>query len=151
MKRFTVLLLALTSIGVVAGASEAQAHRSKPKPIVVTFEKHVVDPVNFIFQGTTGGKVKGTLESRLVPGSLTVDGAIYHVTFDWIVSANAKHKSFVARTPGTWDTATGRVVLDGKVTDGWHRGAPVHEEGQLIDPATLTFAGEIQILADCDD
>lgn len=149
MKRLTILVLALASVAVAVGVAQAQAHRSKPKPIVVTFEKHVVDPVNFVFQGTTGGKAKGTLESRLV--SLTVDGPIYHVTFDWIVTAKAKHKSFVARTTGTWDTTTGRVVMDGEVTRGWHRGAPVHEEGQLIDPATLTFAGEIQILADCDD
>jgi hypothetical protein len=150
MKRLTILILALASVAAAAGAAEAQAHRSNPKPIVVTFEKHVVDPVNFVFQGTTGGKVKGTLESRLV--SLSGDGAIKTVTFDWIVTANAKHKSFVARTTGTWDTTTGSVVMDGEVTQGWHRGAPVHEQGQLVDPATLTFAGEIQIFArDCDD
>jgi hypothetical protein len=147
MKLITVLLLALVSLVIAAGAP-AQPTHCKQKPIaVVTFEKHVVDPVNFVFQGTTGGSANGALESRLV--SLTVDGAIYHITFDWIVSAKKKHKSFVARTTGTWDTTTGRVVMDGEVTDGWHEGAPVHEEGQLIDPATLTFAGEIQILKGC--
>lgn len=147
MKGITVLLLALASF-VVAGGATAKPERCKPKPIaVVTFEKHVVDPVNFVFQGTTGGSANGTLESRLV--SLTVDGAIYHITFDWIVTAKKKHKSFVARTIGTWDTTTGSVVMDGEVTEGWHEGSPVHEEGQLIDPATLTFAGEIQILRGC--
>jgi hypothetical protein len=146
MKWFAVLLLAVASIAVVGAA---EAHPAKSRPIVVTFEKHVVDPDNLVFQGTTGGAVKGTLESRMVPGSLTIDGPIWHFTFDWIVSAKPRHKSFVARTTGTFDTTTGSVIMDGRVIRGWHRGALVHEEGQLLDPATFTFAGEIQILAGC--
>jgi hypothetical protein len=46
------------------------------------------------------------------------------------VTAKARHKSFVARTTGTFDTTTGLVVMDGRVTDGWHEGASVHEEGE---------------------
>jgi hypothetical protein len=149
MKRFTVLLFAVASVTVAAGAATAQAEGSKP--LVVTFEKHVVDPENLVFQGTTGGRAKGTLESRMVPGSLTIVGPIWHFTFDWIVTATARHKSFIARTTGTFDTGSGRVVMDGHVIDGWREGAAVHEEGQLIDPATFTFAGELQIAADGDD
>ena len=143
MKKLTVLLLAIASLAVAGGAATAGTERSKP--IVVTFEKHVVDPVNFVFQGTSGGKVKGALESRLVPGSLRIEGPIWHFAFDWIVDAKVRHRSFVARTEGTFDTTTGRVVMDGVVTDGWHEGAPVHEDGQLLDPATFTFAGELRI------
>lgn len=145
MKRMTVLLLALVSVAGAVGAAAAQAERSKPRPIVVTFEKHLVDPVNLVFQGTTRGRVKGTLESRMVPGSLTIDGPIWTFTFDWIVTAKSQRKSFVARTTGTFDTNSGLVVMDGSVIDGWREGAAVHEEGRLIDPATFTFAGEIQI------
>lgn len=148
MKKLTVLLLALASIALVGGAATAGAERSKP--IVVTFEKHLVDPDNLVFEGTTGGKAKGALESRMVPGSLTIDGAIWHFAFDWIVMAKARHKSFVARTTGTFDTTTGLVVMRGRVTDGWHEGARVHERGQLIDPATFTFAGELRIARDDD-
>ena len=61
------------------------------------------------------------------------------------MTADLGPKSFVARTTGTFDTITGRVVMDGVVTSGWHAGAPVHEEGQLIDSATFTFAGTIEI------
>jgi hypothetical protein len=38
--------------------------------------------------------------------------------------------------------------MEGTVTDGWHDGAAVHEEGQLLDPDTFTFAGELQIARD---
>lgn len=148
MKRWTVLLLAVASTILAVGTAAAHADRSKP--IVVTFEKHVVDPVNLVFEGTTGGRAKGTLVSRMVPGSLTIDGPVWHFAFDWSVTARSPHKSFVARTLGTFDTRTGRVVMDGSVIDGWHEGAPVHEEGQLIDPATFTFAGEIVINPDDD-
>jgi hypothetical protein len=34
---------------------------------------------------------------------------------------------------------------------GWHRGSAVHEEGRLVDPATFTFAGRIEIARDSDD
>jgi hypothetical protein len=144
MKRWLILLMAVGTTALAAGAGLAQAERAAP-PIVVTFQKHVVDPTNLIFAGTAGGAVDGTLMSRMVPGSLTIDGAIWHFTFDWIVGAKPRHESFVARTTGTFDTSTGRVVMDGRVTVGWHKGAAVHEEGQLLDPATYTFAGRLEI------
>ena len=143
MKKLTVLLLVIASVAVAGGAATAGTERSKP--LVVTFEKHLVDPASLVFQGTAGGKAKGALESRMVPGSLRIEGAIWHFAFDWIVDAKARHRSFVARTTGTFDTTTGRVVMDGVVTEGWHEGAAVHEEGQLLDAATFTFAGELRI------
>jgi len=36
--------------------------------------------------------------------------------------------------------------MTGTVTDGWHAGAEVLERGQLIDPATYTFTGDIVLL-----
>jgi len=149
MKRCTILLIVLASLAVAAGTAAAQT--TCKKPIVVTFEKHVVDATNLVFEGTTGGKARGDLVSRMVPGSLTIDGPIWQFTFDWIVTAKARHKSFVARTSGTFDTSSGRVVMEGAVTQGWHLGAPVHEEGQLIDPATFTFAGRLELAAADED
>jgi hypothetical protein len=35
--------------------------------------------------------------------------------------------------------------MDGTVVDGWLVGAQVHEQGQLIDPATGRFQGRILI------
>ncbi len=148
MRLMLVLVPAVAGAVLAVGTPAAQADRSKP--IVVTFEKHLVDPENLVFAGTSGGKAKGDLMSRMVPGSLTIDGAIWHFAFEWTVNGKSPHKSFVARTSGTFDTTTGRVVMEGSVIDGWLEGAPVHEQGQLIDPATFTFAGELAIDPDDD-
>jgi len=112
----------------------------------VTFEKHLVDPAALVFNGTTGGAAKGTLVSRLVPGTLDASTPVWRFAFEWDVTAKAPSKSFVAITTGTFDTTTGAVIMEGSVVSGWHVGAPVHEEGQLIDASTFTFAGEIVIL-----
>ena len=72
-----------------------------------------------------------------------MSGPIWHVQFDWIVSAGPK--SFVARLDGTLNTNTGVVVMNGTVIDGWLLGARVHEEGQAQDPAGARFVGSIQI------
>ena len=138
-------ILGAALLAAVVGAVAAGSAMAQPKPLVVTVEKHLVDPTNLVVEGTAGGRAKGALESRMVPGSLTIDGAIWHFAFDWIVDATAEHKSFVARTTGTFDTSTGLVVMDGVVTDGWNEGASVREEGRLLDPATFTFAGELRI------
>jgi hypothetical protein len=143
MRKVTVMLLAIASVAVAGGSATAGTQHAKP--IVVTFEKHLVDEASLVFRGTSGGQAKGSLESRMVPGSLRIEGPVWHFAFDWIVDAKARHRSFVARTEGTFDTSTGRVVMDGVVTDGWREGSSVHEEGRLLDQATFTFAGELQI------
>lgn len=76
--------------------------------------------------------------------ALEVAGVIWHVEFDWII--NAGPQSFTARLTGILNTETGHVVMNGKVIQGWLLGAQVHEEGQLVDAATLGFDGQIRIL-----
>jgi hypothetical protein len=140
MKRWIVkaALLAVVAAAVVAsGAFGSNA------PVLVTFDKHVVDPVAFAFEGTAGGDVTGDLHSQLVSLSAS-SGPILQIAFDWTVSAGAK--SFTARTEGIWNTKTGSVVMNGTVIDGYLLGAQVHEEGQLLDPATLHFAGTLQLM-----
>jgi hypothetical protein len=68
---------------------------------------------------------------------------IWHVTFDWRIEAGPS--SFTARLSGILNTTTGAVVMDGTVVTGYLLGARVHEEGQLIDPTDLEFAGSIRI------
>jgi hypothetical protein len=66
------------------------------------------------------------------------------VTFDWIIDAG--ERSFVADLRGTLNTNTGRVVMNGTVVEGWLLGARVHEQGQLVDPETLRFVGQIRVM-----
>jgi hypothetical protein len=143
-----VLLLAVATLAAAGGTTSAAGARASEGSggIPVSFEKHIVDPANFKFQGTTGAAVKGTLASMIVPYTLDASGPVWHFTFEWDVTADVAQKSFVALTDGTLDTATGSVVMDGSVVRGWHLGARVHEEGQLVDPSTLTFAGTIVIM-----
>jgi hypothetical protein len=138
MKKVLLTLAAIAAIAAPASAASAAS-----APVQVDFVKHWVGP-GYVFQGTTSGAVSGSLTSQLVSLD-NVSGPIYHVTFDWIVSAGAQ--SFTARTAGTWNTLTGQVVLDGTViSSGYLSGAQVHEEGHLIDPATLTFAGFLRLM-----
>jgi hypothetical protein len=89
------------------------------------------------------GAVTGTLASTAVSFEAG-PGGINHVTFEWTVTAGSK--SFVALTTGIWNTHTGAVVMNGRVTSGYLNGARVHEEGRLVDAATLTFAGFLRLL-----
>jgi hypothetical protein len=139
MKKLVIsiaVLLTTTAFGATsASASDA--------PLRVTFDKHVVDAATFSFAGTTGGDAPGTLTSQLVAIE-RVSGPVYHVTFDWFVTAGSH--SFVARTSGIWNTKRGLVTMNGSVTSGYLDGANVHEQGELVDPATLRFQGVIQVM-----
>ncbi len=109
-------------------------------PINLTFDKSAVAPG--VWEGTVSGDVEGTLTTVLV--DLRERGPTWHVEFDWIIGAG--DQSFTARLRGILNTQTGRVVMNGTVTEGWLAGAQVHEEGELIDPTTLRFQGTIRVM-----
>ncbi len=111
-------------------------------PVRLTFTKAIADPANFTWAGEVAGDVTGKLETQLT--SKTGDGIIWHVEFDWIVTAG--EQSFTARLSGILNNQTGKVVMNGEVVEGWLMGAQVHEEGQLVDAATLGFTGTIRII-----
>ena len=126
-----------------AATATASAATASNAPLEVHFVKHVVDRTNLVFEGTVSGAVNGSLVSRLVRLN-SIDGPIYNITFDWIVSA--ADKSFTARTTGTWNTRTGQVVMNGTIIAGYLNRAQVHEQGHLVDPTTLTFEGFLQLM-----
>ncbi len=95
-----------------------------------------------MWSGTVSGDVEGTLTTELL--SLIPSGPVMQVEFAWIVSAG--DQSFTAILKGTLNTQTGQVVMNGRIVEGWLTGAQVHEEGQLVDPATSRFQGTITIL-----
>ena len=141
MKRRISILLALAALGaagVIAASSPAAA--SSSAPVRLTFDKSAV--AQGVWQGTVEGDVSGSLTTELE--GLRISGPIWHVTFDWIISAGAS--SFTARLYGILNTNTGAVVMNGTVVDGYLLGAQVHEEGQLVDLTTLQFVGSIRLM-----
>jgi hypothetical protein len=139
MKKLVVLIAGLLAAAAVAATNASTANA----PVRVTFDKHLVDAGTLTFAGTTDGDAPGTLTSQVVTIE-AVTGPVYHVTFDWFVSAGAK--SFVARTSGIWNTERGLVTMNGSVTSGYLTGAQVHEQGELVDASTLRFQGVIQVI-----
>ena len=117
----------------------ATAASAASDPVDLTFDKSTSGAGTW--SGTVSGDLDGDLTTTLL--SLRETGVIWHVTFDWVVDGDA---SFTARLSGTLNTSTGHVVMNGRVIEGDYLGAVVHEEGQLIDPATLHFQGLIRIM-----
>jgi hypothetical protein len=138
-----MIVLSLLSLALgSAAAVGAPAAAAENTPIRLNFDKSILDPAAGVWEGTTGGDVAGGLRTEL--RSLQVTGPIWHVTFDWIVTAGPQ--SFTARLWGVLNTATGAVVMNGTVIDGWLEGAQVYEAGQLVDAATLRFQGSIRLM-----
>jgi hypothetical protein len=108
--------------------------------VELSFDKTAV--AEGVWQGTVDGDVTGTLETRLT--ERRISGPIWHVRFDWIISAG--DQSFVADLRGTLNNNTGAVVMNGTVVEGYLLGARVHEEGQLVDGATLRFHGSLRLM-----
>jgi hypothetical protein len=132
------------AVAMFAFAALPQAASAQPagdiSPIRMEFDKQ--GGTGGIWNGTVSGDVNGNLTTQLL--SARPAGPILHVTFAWIIDAD--ENSFTAVLDGTLNTITGQVEMDGTVVEGWLVGARVHEEGQLVDPATGRFQGEIVIL-----
>jgi hypothetical protein len=117
---------------------------SASAPLQLTFEKESVAPG--MWEGTVSGDVDGDLTTFLTSctGPDPCSGPIWHVEFDWIIDAGGE--SFTAHLSGVLNNVTGAVIMNGTVVDGFLQGAQVHEEGQLVDAATLRFEGTIQVM-----
>ena len=139
-------LLGMVLLGFVALARPgSQALAANSSPVNLTFDKSAV--ASGVWNGTVGGDIQGNLATTLT--GLDVSGAIWHVDFIWDIDdtdLSDGDQSFVANLSGILNTKTGGVVMNGKVTEGYLLGAQVHEEGQLINPATLHFQGSIQVM-----
>lgn len=138
-KRVTliVLLALILSTFVLAGSAAAASNA----PVYLSFAKSDPDG-DFVWNGTVSGDISGSLETRLL--NVRQTNKILHVEFDWIVDAG--EQSFTARLNGILDTQKGTVIMNGTVIEGYLAGAQVHEEGQLVDPATSGFVGTIRLM-----
>jgi hypothetical protein len=111
-------------------------------PLEMSFGKCIVDPIQGIWEGQVIGDIAGDLRTEL--RELRVAGNVWHVHFAWIIMAG--EQSFVADLSGILNLNTGRVVMNGRVADGYLEGARVHEEGLLIDVENSCFSGIIRIM-----
>jgi hypothetical protein len=136
MRTHRVTLAGFLAVLLIALSATATAASD---PIRLSFDKTASGPGTW--SGSVSGDVSGDLSTQLL--SLRETGVIWHVTFDWVVDGDA---AFTARLSGTLNTSTGHVVMNGRVIDGDYLGAVVHEEGQLVNPATFQFQGVIRIM-----
>jgi hypothetical protein len=141
-QRLLVLLASFSLLWLIvpvpqAGAMPTVANR----PIDLTFEKTAV--AEGIWEGTVAGDIDGNLQTILLAPP-DVSGAVWHVEFDWIVSAGSQ--SFTATMQGVLNTRTKTVVMNGTVTEGYMLGARVHEQGQCSDDL-VECQGTIRIMS----
>jgi hypothetical protein len=138
------ILIGLMAAGLLAFGLSFASPASASAPLGLTFEKESVAPG--VWQGSVSGDVDGGLTTVLTScnGPNPCSGRIWHVEFDWIIDAGPE--SFTAHLSGILNNVTGAVIMNGTVVDGFLQGAQVHEEGQLVNAATLAFAGTITVM-----
>jgi hypothetical protein len=138
------VLVGLMVAGLLSVSPVLAAPASATPPLNLTFEKEAV--AVGVWEGSVSGDVNGDLRTVLTScsGPAPCSGQIWHVEFDWIIDAGTE--SFTAHLSGMLNNLTGSVVMDGTVVDGFLQGAQVHEEGQLVNAATLRFEGTISVM-----
>lgn len=138
------ILIGLMAAGLMSFGLSIASPASATTPLHLTFEKEAV--AVGVWEGSVSGDVDGDLTTVLTScsGPNPCSGRIWHVEFDWIVHAGAE--SFTAHLSGILNNVTGAVTMDGTVVDGFLQGAQVHEEGQLVNAATLRFEGTIRVM-----
>jgi hypothetical protein len=142
------------------------ADEASTASVELSFDSAAVDQtIPGVWVGTVAGDITGTLLTRMT--DLRVSGPIWHVGFEWTITAAdpfasrpgapldihssqttmMSGQSFVADLSGVLNNETGAVVMDGTVVEGYLLGAQVHEEGQLINADRLRFEGTIEVTA----
>ena len=140
---FRVAALAATTCAVAipasAGAASARAE--------IEFEK-TFDPAATIangaptWRGTASGDAVGTVESKLLAFSET--GTVSQLDAEWTVTAG--QRSFKARVSGIYNSSSQIIVLNGVVTEGWMKGAQIHERGVRPDPNVSQYIGTLTLV-----
>jgi hypothetical protein len=108
------------------------------RAIRLTFDKSLA---SFgVWHGKVGGDIHGNLKT--VMQSYVISGDIARVEFDFYIDGGPGEQ-FTIRLIGLLNPRTGKVYMDGFVSEGEHAGQRVEEEGSLIDLATFRFKGTI--------
>ncbi len=135
-----VLVLAALAIAAPATASKAAFVVPFEKKFVETVPEGPTGEVSNYYLGTAGDG--GTVEMWVYDS--WSEGDVQH--FAATLKLSLGDKSLTAVLEGRFNFSTLRVVLNGRVTEGWLAGARVHEESELVGFAPLTFAGTIRLM-----
>ncbi len=149
------LIAAFAILFAVGGTQPALADKGGERghAFEVTFTKWITNYPNMA--GVVGGVVgPGSFAGEILSLSTTPDGtttnieALYHM--------NGSRHSFTAHVFVTQDNVTGTAVINGGVTAGWLKGAPVAGEYTVMpvcpiptpgnSMGTLCFQGTLQVL-----
>jgi len=95
------------------------------------------------WQGTVGWEIRGNVRARLQGLPLMIGGDNVPVRLNWVVTAGAS--SFTVPLEGSWNIKTGKLEMDGTVTEGFRRGERARLQGKLFDLRNLRFKGEMRV------
>jgi hypothetical protein len=140
MHKFTISLRVaglFAGLALVAGASTASArahHQSRHQTesgLALTYTKWFVpDFPNMV--GTIGGDIDGKFGGAVLRATPDSTGRFVRLSAIYIVVAPDPSHSLTMRVDGVQDKQSGTAVLDGRVVDGYLRGAHVHAEYKVI-------------------
>ena len=95
------------------------------------------------WQGIVRRDIEGDVQARLRGLPLMLGGEAVPVHFDWVVDAGGL--SFTARLEGSWNFKTGKLEMNGTVTEGFRAGEKARLKGNLVDFRNLRFKGEMRV------
>jgi len=95
------------------------------------------------WQGSVRSDVRGSARARLQGLPLMLGGDSVPVELDWEVVAG--RLSFKAPMEGSWNIKTGKLEMNGTVTEGFRTGERVLLQGKLVDLRNLQFRGEMRV------
>ena len=96
-----------------------------------------------MWQGTVGWEIRGSVRARLQGLPLMLGGETVPVRLNWVVNAGAF--SFTVPLDGSWSIKTGKLEMNGTVTEGFRLGERARLHGKLVDLRSLRFKGEMRV------
>jgi len=121
------------------GATIVLSPPPEPRPRRLTFENVFAgtsaDGQGCVWEGSVDGAMRGRLRVELhqVEGPSEAASPVWHVVTQWFVMDPSGARSFDAQLEGMVDWRTGITQLSGVITEGWMKGACVHQEGRFVD------------------
>lgn len=132
--------------GPAAPAADLAPSFAVTAPVLISFEKAFTGdfqagPWQWSGAATVPGVGAVDLYSSIDLSQLRATGQVLHAPVYWLLSGPGFSMEIV--TDGIINLQNGAVRTNGRVTDGSHAGAAVHQEGQLTG---LDAAGTIRVL-----